>query len=154
MRLGTNSSREKMKERPLQREIQRCTEGTLAWFASHRLDKELVQKFILYRQESGANGPGVNRDLARLRNLLNDAADNGLELRHVPWRKLHQQEKPVSYRAMLDHEEEPILEALKDRIVRTFVETLLHTGIRPEACLRLRLGDHVDLERGSICVDA
>ena len=149
-----------MKERSLLREIHRCTDGTLRWFNECRLDginRDLIEQFIVARGEEGAGAAGTNRDLGRLRNLLNDAADRDsfshVAFPRIPWRKLTRTEKPTSYRAMRDQEEPLLLAAIEDRIVRAVIETLLHTGIRPEACLRLRLGDHVDLEEGKVWVD-
>jgi integrase len=160
MKSGTNSARERMKEASLEVEIHRCGEGTLGrYFAEIPLDaitRSEIEKFIAHRQGEGAGSAGINRDLARLRNLLNDAADREelhLELPRISWSKVRQGEDPTSYRAMRDDEEPLILQHLPDRIECAYVETLLHTGIRPEAALRLRIGDHVDLEGGRIWVD-
>lgn len=167
MRSGTNSARATMRERGLASEAHRCSAaGTLgSFFGSDPLDqitRSRIEQFIAARAAGERNGrrcnaAGVNHDLARLRNLLNDAADReelGLALPRVPWRKLRQQgDEPRRYRAMRDDEEPRILKALTDPIERAYVELLLHTGIRPLAALRLRLGDHVDLERGQVFVD-
>ncbi|HXK23916.1 MAG TPA: tyrosine-type recombinase/integrase [Myxococcota bacterium] len=160
MQSGTNSARERMKDAPLRVEIRRCTSGTLGrYFGAVALDqitRTRIEQFIAQRRSEGAvRGATINRDLARLRNLLNDAADRDelrLELPRISWTKLRQREEPTSYRAMRDEEEPKVFAQLTDRIERAYVETLLHTGIRPEAALRLRLGDHVDLEGGRIWV--
>ncbi len=60
-------------------------------------------------------------------------------------------EDPQSYRPMRDDEEPRLLAGLCDPIVRELVETLLHTGMRPQAALELRW-EHVDLERMVITV--
>ena len=153
MRMGTNSSREKMKTRSLQRETQRLTSGTLSWFGPYPLDRinrELIEKFMTRRLEDEVGAAGLNRDLARLRNLLNDAGDrdslSDISWPRIPWKKLTQTEHPESYRPMRDDEERRLLIELSDRIVRDLVEFLLHTGVRPEATFSL-LWKHVDLER-------
>jgi integrase len=159
MRAGTNSARGKMKS--LATEVHRCSPaGTLGRYLGDspldQINRSAIEAYIARREAEGAHGAGINRDLARLRNLLNDAADReelALDLPRISWAKLRQAEHPTSYRAMLDDEEPRILAQLTDRIERAYVETLLHTGIRPEAALRLRLVDHVDLERGQILVD-
>jgi integrase len=165
MQSGTNSARERMRPAPLLAEIHRVTDGPLGrYFADVPLDqinRSRIAQFIAHRLEEEHDGrtchsAGVNRDLARLRNLLNDAADReelSLDLPRISWSKLRQREDPTSYRAMAVDEEPKVFAQLKDRIARAYCETLLHTGIRPEAALRLRLGDHVDLERGQIWVD-
>ena len=158
MRTGSNSARERMKPRPLKVEIHRCTAGTLGrYFRDVPLDqihRTRIEQFIAHRMGEGAGAAGVNRDLARLRNLLNDAADRaelGLDLPRVPWVKLRQREEPESYRPMRDDEEQRLLPQLSDRIGRDLVEFLLHTGIRPHAAMQLRW-EHVDLERWIITI--
>ena len=145
--------RSSMKEGPREREIHRVTEGALGrFFGSYRLPKitrSEVERFI-DQKVAGAAGPaGVNRDLARLRHLLNDAADRpelGIDLHRIPWRRLTMREEPESYRPMRDDEEPRLLGNLSDRIVRDLVEFLIHTGVRPDAAFGLQW-QHVSLEQ-------
>ena len=151
--------RSSMKERPRDREIERVTAGTVGrHFGALLLDqvtRSEIERFIDARLEAGAGAAGVNRDLARLRHLLNDAADReelGVDLPRIAWRRLTLRETPTSYRPMRDDEELKLLAELRDPIVRALVEVLTHTGIRPEAGLALRWR-HVDLERWTVTVD-
>ncbi len=146
--------RSRMKERPRKREVYRVTGGTLGrYFADVSLDqitRTRVEGFIEARRKEGAGAAGVNRDLARLSHVWNDAAGRSEFERLLPGRnpcwKLKLAEEPVSWRPMRDDEEPRLLAALDDRDVRALVEFLLHGGMRPEAALQLCWRD-VNLER-------
>lgn len=147
-----------MKSRSLARETQRLTTGSLSWFANYRLDditRSVIERFVSQRQQERVGEAGLNRDLARLRNLLNDAGDRdelrNVTLRKIPWAKLIQTEHPTSFRPMRDDEEPKLLAELRDPIVRTLVEFLLHSGVRPDAGFSLQW-KHVDLERAVVTI--
>ncbi len=152
--------RSAMKERSRENEVHRVAPtGTVgSFFGGYRLDevtRSVIETFIDKRLSEGTGAAGVNRDLSRLRHLLNDAADRPEDLRldlpRIPWRRLTMKEEPKSFRPMRDNEEPRLLAGLADPIVRAHVEFLLHTGIRPQAALQLRW-EHVDLERMVITV--
>ena len=158
MRAGTNSAREKMKPRSVERETQRLTTGSLSWFSSHRLDditRSVIERFVSQRQQEGVGEAGLNRDLARLRNLLNDAGDRdelrNVTLHKIAWTKLIQTEHPTSFRPMRNDEEPKLLAEFRDPIVRTLVEFLLHSGVRPDAGFGLQW-KYVDLERAVVTI--
>jgi integrase len=150
--------RSEMKEKPREVEIRRVTTGIVGrYFGNYRLDqiaRSVIEQFVDKRLADGAGAAGINRDLARLRHVLNDVADRDelkLRLPRIPWRKLMRKEQPKSYRPMRDDEEPRLLEGLHDPIVRGYVEFLMHTGIRPQAALQLRW-EHIDLEMMVITV--
>jgi integrase len=150
--------RSDMKPESREREVQRVTDGTvgrhLGGYSLEMITRSVVEEFVDERLRDGAGAAGVNRDLARLRHLLNDVADReelGLELPRIPWRRLMMQERPRSYRPMRDDEEPRLLQHLRDPIVKAYVEFLFHTGIRPRAALQLRW-QHIDLEGMTITV--
>ena len=85
--------RSDMKPEPREREIERVTRGTvgryLGKFRLNEITRTKVEWFIDQRLGSGAGAAGINRDLARLRHLLNDAVDREeLEgrLPRIAWR--------------------------------------------------------------------
>ena len=99
--------RSKMKAKPREVEVRRVTEGTVgSYFHKYRIDeihRTLIEGFIDARLHQGAGAAGINRDLARLRHLLNDAGDRpelleelGIELSRIPWRRLRMEEQPQS----------------------------------------------------------
>ncbi len=150
--------RSDMKPGPREEEIRRVTTGVLGrYFGAYRLGKitrSVVEAFVDQRLQRGSGPAGINRDLARLRHVLNDVADReevGVELPRIPWRRITMTEKPKHYRPMRDDEELRLLAEFRDPVVRDYVETLLHTGIRPEAALQLCWRD-LDLLRGIIVV--
>ena len=87
--------RSSMKEQPREREIRRVQTGSVGlYFGPIRLNKitrSRVEQFIDFRREQGTGHLAINRDVSRLRHLLNDVADRDelrIDLPRIPWRRL------------------------------------------------------------------
>ena len=134
--------------RTAEREVDRLTKGALGRFFGSSLLVDLklegVERFVDMRLNK-AGPAAVNRDLARLSHLWNEANKRELVGGVNPVRQHGKlPEDPISHRPLDDdaNEEARLLNALEsDPIVGALVEVAIHTGIRQGGLLGLRWQD-------------
>ena len=99
-----------------------------------------VRKYVKMRRENTGN-TAINRDLARLSNLLNFAAKKNLVKGMNPVHQVGLLEEPRHRVRYLSTEEEAQLLSALPIEVRPIVEVGIHTGIRLGALLGLQWRD-------------